>query len=319
MRGHIATFVLALSTATFAPAQSGPALPPGLMPLFSIGGDSGEAKPLPPIADEIPTREAEPSPAAGDAKGASDPQLLSLLHEEARLLENFGPDHPQVQSVRERIRLARASLAGQPAPPRQDDPPAVRLLPEVITLTGATVREPRPPTSTVAPATADADAPRPPPARVPEEPAPKNRSDPEPPGPLGLVLQWIGLGAVCSFGLAALSLLAYLSYRRAGGGSPLIQVHLVNTQTRASEPPAGYPPPLPVERSHREAPPAQAKPAVETWTEWTAGDTLEGRDAAIAEQVLAMNLQLKAEMMKAEGAGGEPAPFGPARAESENR
>ena len=29
------------------------------------------------------------------------------------------------------------------------------------------------------------------------------------------------------------------------------------------------------------------------------------------KQVLAMNLQLKAEMMKAEGAGGEPAPFGP--------
>ena len=307
MRVHIAALVLALSTAAFAPAQSGPALPPGLMPSFSIGGGSGEANPLPPTADEIPTREAEP-PAAGDAKAVSDPPLLSLLQEEARLLENFGPDHPQVQSVRERIRLARANLAAK----RQDDPPAVRLLPEVITLTGATGREPRP-------VTADADAPRSPPARVPEEPTPKNRSDPEPPGPFGLVLQWIGLGAVCSFGLAALALLAYLSYRRAGGGSPLIQVHLVNTQSRASEPPAGNPPPLPVDRSHREAPPAQAKPAVETRTEWTAGDTLEGRDAAIAEQVLAMNLQLKSEMMKAEGAGGEPAPFGPARAESDDR
>ncbi|MCU0873571.1 MAG: polysaccharide biosynthesis tyrosine autokinase [Pirellulaceae bacterium] len=57
---------------------------------------------------------------SGDAAGASGPgskgsveeQLFPLLMEEQMLLEDFGPDHPKVATVRKRIELTRKHLLG---------------------------------------------------------------------------------------------------------------------------------------------------------------------------------------------------------------
>jgi hypothetical protein len=73
------------------------------------GGNASFAEP-----PRLPVGVAEPSlgstPAADTALGP-DNQLLQLLLQEHALLENFGPDHPQVKSLRDRIALARAFIA----------------------------------------------------------------------------------------------------------------------------------------------------------------------------------------------------------------
>lgn len=347
--GPFAALVLGLSVATLALAQGGPVIPPSSVPLPNIGGSPVKAETLPPItgaeADDVPPREVVPPPSGprvettGDDREVYDPQvLLPLLQEEARLLENFGPDHPQVQSVRERIRLVRANSVRNPVSRRntreEADPsavrPALRLIPEGITLVGASGRGLRgsaelPPLTPAlgGTTTKTSVSPEPPAADhltpISGESTPKNRSDPEPSGPFGLVLQWIGIAVLGSFGLAALSLLAYLFYRRLGGGLPLIQVHLVNTQTGGNESPGGYPAMNGVARQYADPTPTQAlntpeaSPMTDSATpaNATPDGTLEGNEDTIVKQVLAMNLQLKAEMMKSEEEGGEPTPFGP--------
>jgi succinoglycan biosynthesis transport protein ExoP len=47
---------------------------------------------------------------------ASQEQLFPLLDEEQRLLEKFGPNHPQVQAVRKRIEMARKFFSDPAAP-----------------------------------------------------------------------------------------------------------------------------------------------------------------------------------------------------------
>ena len=47
----------------------------------------------------------------------AEQQFLRLLQEEQVLLEEFGPDHPAVRSVRARIRAVRDFLDSLPPPP----------------------------------------------------------------------------------------------------------------------------------------------------------------------------------------------------------
>jgi hypothetical protein len=57
-------------------------------------------------------RPAKPvPPAPRKTAGTWQEQLLPLLLKEKELLENYGPDHPEVRAVRERIRLTRLSFA----------------------------------------------------------------------------------------------------------------------------------------------------------------------------------------------------------------
>jgi hypothetical protein len=293
----VVALVLGLSTAPLAPAQSGPGVGPN--PVLRPGSGS--------YAGGLPT-------AGNDGAGRDSKSLLSLLQEEAALLENFGPDHPQVQSVRERIRLTRANLARKPVAPAEttgaEGPPPIRL-------TGAVGREPPHLTPALEEGTVEANAaPLPaataPPAAVRVEPTYKNPPETRSPAVLDLVLQWIGLAVVCTVGLAGMALLAYVSYRKGGTGSPLIQVHLVNTQTGGKDAPAGPQPPAPAGPQTREPTPARAEPGAGVASPVAADEaaTTETSEDTIVKQVLAMNLQLKAEMMKAAGEGGEPTPFG---------
>jgi hypothetical protein len=56
----------------------------------------------------LPVVVAEPWP---DSTQSPDNQLLQLLLQERTLLENFGADHPQVKSLRDRIAVVRAFIA----------------------------------------------------------------------------------------------------------------------------------------------------------------------------------------------------------------
>jgi len=68
--------------------------------------------------------------------------LLPLLLEEKRLLELYGPRHPKVLSVRERIKVAREQLAQHPPAPPPPPIPVQRTYREVPGPTGSTSSPP---------------------------------------------------------------------------------------------------------------------------------------------------------------------------------
>ncbi len=68
--------------------------------------------------------------------------LLPLLLEEKRLLENYGPRHPKVISVRERIEIAREHLAQHPPAPPPPPNPVQRPYRQVPSPTASTISPP---------------------------------------------------------------------------------------------------------------------------------------------------------------------------------
>jgi capsular exopolysaccharide synthesis family protein len=61
-----------------------------------------------------------------DARRALPDQLFSLLAEEQKLLERFGPEHPQVKSIRKRIEIARQFYSNPAAPFKQESDAAAK-------------------------------------------------------------------------------------------------------------------------------------------------------------------------------------------------
>ena len=68
---------------------------------------------------------------------------------------------------------------------------------------------------------------------------------------------------------------------RAGAGSPLIQVHLVNTQTGGKEAPGGYPAAGLLGAAVHEATPARAEPAAAVAAVLPCAGRAGGRDFAM--------------------------------------
>jgi hypothetical protein len=90
------------------------------------------SEPIQPWQPGKPAEFRQPRPDAGTGQeapwNAARQELLSLLQEEKRLLVDYGSDHPDVCSVRERIQIIREQLAQHP--PVQP-PPAPAPLPPI--------------------------------------------------------------------------------------------------------------------------------------------------------------------------------------------
>ena len=350
--GQIAALVLVLSVVALTSAQSGTAVPPYPARLPDIGGSSGQPEtPRPvtgPKASEAQETEADaPLPASvtrfeaeEDDQGVYDPKLLlSLLQEEVVLLQNFGPEYPQLQSVQERIRLVRKHLATKSSPyamaSKQGRLPAAQTSTVLgtggITLAGGSSRqlhgpddgslEPRLLNPTVL-GTTEKAAVAPPPVTVSLSqggPASSEHyADLRATSPFQSALQWIGLTAVSLLGLATMIVIIYLLRRSLGSGVPLIQVHLVNTQSGGNEIPGDHRSPVLVAPQTRDPLPTVVEPTGSAANSLpmpnaaAPDDALDGQEDTIIKQVIAMNMQLKADLVKmGEEAGGEPELFGP--------
>jgi hypothetical protein len=117
----------------------------GAAPGYPLPGNGGGNLPARPGAGMPPARPAAAEGPAGlpalaewsfdkggcvsPADGREGKDLLPLLLEESQLLANYGPEHPAVMSVRERINVVRKYLEQHPPPappgPGPNPPPAL--------------------------------------------------------------------------------------------------------------------------------------------------------------------------------------------------
>jgi len=91
---------------------------------------AGPAAPLsaPAAGLALPAPPAQPAP-PDDPKALEEKYLLPLLAQERALLQNFGPDHPDVRDVRARIEVTADWIQRQPKrePAQPPAPPAIHV------------------------------------------------------------------------------------------------------------------------------------------------------------------------------------------------
>jgi hypothetical protein len=163
--------LVALACAWLLPTADGlaqPALPPfGPPPAHPAAEQAASGLPMPEIPD-LPASGLTP---VSYFKEEED-RLLPLLMEERNLLVDFGPEHPQVIAIRERIEAVRAYFANHVPPPcfKSAPTPVPPPLPEPVRVAAMETRPVEAPRAEVRPVAAalPMDRAAPPPAAPPK-------------------------------------------------------------------------------------------------------------------------------------------------------
>ena len=121
---------IAAQTPRPSPLADGPALPMPPAP--------PAAPPPAPVPVPVPAPKAGVAPlAVDDPKALEEKYLLPLLAQEKALLQNFGPDHPEVRDVRARIEVTQDWIKRQP---KREPAPAPTQPPIHVALNPAPVQ-----------------------------------------------------------------------------------------------------------------------------------------------------------------------------------